>query len=118
MNIRSLGLHVNELNVISGSFANKPDIIAITESWMRENDDPENYNLEGYQPIESFPRKDAKRRSAGEALYVKTGIRYKTFQLKLQLNVVFLKLNFLSKQLLSASCTGMKNFVCRNFSLT
>ena len=67
MNIRSLGLHLNELKVILGSFANKPDMIAITESWMTENDDPENYSLdlEGYQLIESFPRKDAKRRSGG-----------------------------------------------------
>ena len=42
----------------------------------------------------------------------------KTFQLKLQMNVVFLKLKFQSKRLLSASCTGLKNFVCRNFSLS
>ena len=40
MNIRSLGLHLNELKILLGSFANKPDIIAITESWMTENDDP------------------------------------------------------------------------------
>ena len=65
MNKRSLGLHLNELKILLGSFANIPDIIAITESWLTENDDPENYNLEGYQPIESFPRKDAKHRSGG-----------------------------------------------------
>ena len=63
MNLRSLGLHLNELKKLLGSFAYKPDIIAITESWMIENDDPENYNLERYQPIESFPRKNVKRRS-------------------------------------------------------
>ena len=51
MNIRSLGLHLNELKIFLGSFANKPDIIAITDTWMTENDDPDNYNLEGYQPI-------------------------------------------------------------------
>ena len=39
--------------------------MAITESWMTEIDNLENYNLEGYQPTESFPRKDAKRRSGG-----------------------------------------------------
>ena len=81
MNIRSLGLHLNELKVSLVSFANIPDIKAITESWMTENDDPENNNLEGYQPIESFPRKDAKRRSGGVALYVKTGIRYKNISI-------------------------------------
>ena len=43
----------------------------------------------------------------------------KTFQLKLQLNVVFLKLNFLS-ELLSASCVlcYVHRVICRNFSLS
>ena len=49
---------------------------------MTENDDPEIYKLEGYQPIESFLRKDAKRHSGGVALYVRTEIRYKNISIE------------------------------------
>ena len=72
MNRRSLGLHLNEMKILLGSFENKPDLKAITEPWMRECDDPKNFNSEKFQSVESFPRKDAKRRS-GEALYCKAG---------------------------------------------
>ena len=63
INIRSLGLHLHELKILQGSFENKPDLLALAESWMTESDDPENFNLERFQPIERFSRKEAKRRS-------------------------------------------------------
>ena len=68
MNIRSLGLHLNEMKILLESFENKLDIIAIIESWMTERDDPENFNLEGCKPKESLPRKDAKRRSGDSVI--------------------------------------------------
>ena len=60
MNIQSLGFHLNELKILLENLEDKPDMIAITETWMTENDDPNEFFLEGYQPIKSFPREDAK----------------------------------------------------------
>ena len=94
LNIRSLRLHLYELKILLGSFANKSDIIAITESWMTKNDDPEKYNLQGYQPIESFPRKDAKRRSGGVALYVNTRTRYKNISIETAIECCVFEVEF------------------------
>ena len=35
----------------------KPDILALTEKWMTENDTLEEFQIDGYQPIVSNPRK-------------------------------------------------------------
>ena len=80
MNIRSLSKHLNELEILLQTLEHKPEIIAITESWMTESDDMEDFNITGYQPLESTPRKNAKRRSGGVALYAKNGIEYKQIQ--------------------------------------
>ena len=117
MNIRSLGLPVNELKIVIGLFANKPDIIAITESWTTENDDPENYNLEGYQPIESFPRKHAKRSSGGYR-YVKTGIRYKNISIETAIECCVFAVAFSVKMIVICIVYRNEIFVCCNFSLS
>ena len=47
---------------------------------MTESDDMGDFNITDYQPIESTPRKNAKRRSGGVALYAQNGIDYKQIQ--------------------------------------
>ena len=80
MNIRSLGKHLSELEVLLETMEHKPEIIAITESWMTQSDDMEDFNITDYQQLESTPLINAKRRSGGMALYAKNGIEYKQIQ--------------------------------------
>ena len=51
------------------------DIMAITDTWMTENDPLEGFQIDGYQPIVSNPRKKFKRRSGGAAFYIEEGIK-------------------------------------------
>ena len=53
LNIQSLRCHRDELLVELDSFNSKPSVIALTETWLTENDNTSTLNLDGYQPIES-----------------------------------------------------------------
>ena len=53
-------LHLYELKVLIASPDRKPDVVALTETWMTVDDDTSEYKLEGYQTIEANPRKEAK----------------------------------------------------------
>ena len=43
---------------------------------MTVDDDTSDYKLEGYQPIEANPRKEAKRRSGDVAFYIRKDLHY------------------------------------------
>ena len=45
---------------------------------MTENDPLEEFQIDGYQPIVSNPRKDFKRRTGGVAFCIKEGIEYES----------------------------------------
>ena len=47
-----------DLLVLIETLTLNPDIMAITESWMTENDPLEEFQIDGYQPIVSNPRKE------------------------------------------------------------
>ena len=76
LNVRCLSYHLDELKVLLASLDQKPDVIALTETWMTVDDDTSDYKLERYQPIEANPRKEAKRRSGGVAFFIRNDLHY------------------------------------------
>ena len=62
LNIRSQGLHRNELTVLLKNFQ-KAMSSYLTEKWIIENDDLVQYNVPGFQPVEYKSRTVFKRRS-------------------------------------------------------
>ena len=79
--IKSLGKHLNELEILLQTLEHRTEIIALTESWMTESDDMGDFNITDYQPLESTPRRNAKQRSGGVALHAQNGIEYKQLQI-------------------------------------
>ena len=72
--IQSLRCHRDELKIELENYGNKPAIIALTETWLTENDDLENdYILEKSEPIESKPRLQARN---VEVLHFTPSLRY------------------------------------------
>ena len=69
-NMSSLKLHLDELSVIIDTLlAKKPNINLLTEIWICENVDLDQYDLQGSQPNISFARTECKRHSGGVAFY-------------------------------------------------
>ena len=56
LNIRSLGFHHDKINILLSNFEQKPVVLALTETWIAANDPLEEYDILGYQPIESTPK--------------------------------------------------------------
>ena len=55
LNLRSLRILQDELELLFDTLEHKPAVLALTETWVAENDSIEEYNIEGYQTIESNP---------------------------------------------------------------
>ena len=72
LNVRCLSYHIDEL----ASLDQKPEVIALTETWMTVDDDKSDYKLEGYQPIEANLRKEATLLSGGVALHIRNDLHY------------------------------------------
>ena len=85
LNVQSLRFHHPELILLLETLSNKPEAIILTETWLTENDPLTKLNIDGYQPIESKPRKCMKRRSGGVAFYFKKGIKY--YPIEFQTNI-------------------------------
>ena len=64
LNMRCLDYHFEDFLVLLETLTPELDIRAITETWMTEND-PLEFQFDGYQPIVSNPPKEFKRRSSG-----------------------------------------------------
>ena len=79
LNIQSLRCHRDELLVELDSFNSKPSVIALTETWLTENDNTSTLNLDGYQHIESKIRTTGQLRG-GVGFYVKEGLTYKAIE--------------------------------------
>ena len=69
----------------------KPHVVAATPIWIILNDDIANFNLKDYLPIETNPRKIAKRRSGGAAFSFGEGIDYELMKKLPILNDLSLK---------------------------
>ena len=66
-NVRCLSYALGELKVWLASLDQKSDVVGLTETLMTVDDATAEKKLEGYQPIEANPRKEAERRSGGVA---------------------------------------------------
>ena len=97
LNVRCLNYHLHEFKVLLASFDQKPDVIALTETWMTVDDDTSDYKLEGYQPIEANPRKEAKRRSGGVAFYIRNDFHYTPVEFVSNIECSITKLNYNDK---------------------
>ena len=72
LNCRSLLPHIDELRLIFET--NKPFLIAVTETWLRQSVYDEEISIAGFSVL----RKDRKaRRGGGCAVYVANGLRFK-----------------------------------------
>ena len=76
LNIQCLRYHKDELQIFLKSLPSLPQVLAFAETWVSEEDDLYDYNIDGYQPIESKHRHNVKRRSGAVAIYVKNGIEF------------------------------------------
>ena len=72
-------------------------MIALTETWMTVDDHTSDYKLEGYQPIEANPRKEAKRRSGGVAFYIRNDFHYTPVEFVSDIECSINKVNYNDK---------------------
>ena len=95
--IQSLRCHRDDLRIELENYENKPAVIALTETWLTENDDLENdYNMEKYQPIESKPRTSGQERG-GVAFYIQEDIKYKVIEFQSAIECLIIQTNFDTK---------------------
>ena len=72
----------------------------LTETWITNADDLDEYSLPGYQSIESKCRSNVKRRSGGVAFVVKKGIncQAKKFECGFQCHTIQVQFNELESK--------------------
>jgi len=75
LNIRSLSTNLIKLKLLLLNFTTKPDIIAITETWLLPNNSLKLLHLESYTLI-SIPRNNRKKRGGGLAFYVNSALDF------------------------------------------
>ena len=95
-NIRSLQKHIDELSAYLANFNNQPDIVAISETKLREGKINHNIDIYGY----NFIHADSATCAGGVGLYTKNSLMYsvnKCSTLKLS-NAEHLWVNVHSKQ--------------------
>ena len=94
INIQSLRCHHDELKLELDNYDKKPTIIALTETWLTENDALENdYNFETYQPIEHKPRTSGQERG-GVAFYVQEDINYRVVEFQGEIECLIIQTTF------------------------
>ena len=71
-NVRSLQKHIDQLNNCLVGFKNQPDVVAISETKLKEGLINRNVKLEGYGFLHSNSKKCAK----GVGLYIKDTIKF------------------------------------------
>ena len=76
LNIQSLRFHYAEQVVFLETLEKKPDVFALTETWLKDSDQLEDNDLPGYQTLVSKPRNNAKRQSGGVVFYNRVNLQY------------------------------------------
>ena len=99
LNIRSLDYHVNELRVLLEILDKKPEVLALTETWMTDDHSLVDLDIVGYQPVEFKARQNAKRRSGGVAFYVKDGLSFQVVSFKTDIECLIIKITRENKTL-------------------
>ena len=99
LNIRSLDYHINELRVFLEILDKKPEVLALTETWMTDDHSLVDLDIVGYQPIDFKARPNARRRSGGVASYVKDGISFQVVPFKTDIECLIIKITSENKTL-------------------
>ena len=99
LNVRCLSYHFDEVKVLLATLDQKPDVKALTETWMTVDDDTSDYKLEGYQPVEAIPRKEAKRCSGGVAFYIRNDLHYTPVEFVSDIGCSIIKMNYNDKDI-------------------
>ena len=73
LNIRSLPCHFDHLCAFLSSCIKKPLILALSETWLTDNDSIDLFHISGYHPPLC---KNRKSRGGGVALYISTDLSY------------------------------------------
>ena len=71
-NIRSLQKHINEINIFLAGLEKKPEIVAFSETKLREGKANRNVELEGY----NFIHRDSITAAGGVGLYILKSLSY------------------------------------------
>ena len=69
-NIRSLPRNFEEFELEVEQLAQRPNIICLTETWLKNNSDNDVFQIQGYEPLYSCARS---KRGGGIGIYVNTG---------------------------------------------
>ena len=99
LNIRSLDYHINELRVLLEIIDKNPEVLALTETWMTDDQSLVDLDIVGYQPIEFKARQNAKRRSGGVAFYVKKGLSFQVVSFETDIECLIIKITRENKTL-------------------
>ena len=91
LNIRCLDYHKNELRVLLEIIDKNPEVLALTETWMTDDQSLVDLDIMGYQPIEFKARQNAKRRSGGVAFYVKKGLSFQVVSFETDIECLSIK---------------------------
>ena len=94
LNITSLRLNHDDIQILTESLTQSLDVIVLTETSIADQEDAEEYNIEDYQPFISNPRKNVKRRSGGVAFYIRSGLVVKILPLETQIECCLIKVTF------------------------
>ena len=70
----------------------KPEVLALTETWMTDDHSLFALDIVGYQPIDFKARPNDKRRSGGVAFYVKDGLSLQVVSFKTGIECFIVKI--------------------------
>ena len=99
LNIQPLRNHHDQLKVLVASLKWQPCVVALSKTWLNDNDRLELYNLDGYQKDIFVNRQ--KSRGGGLAFFIKDQIDFSHEILSYELEIVVLTLSLGSKQKLN-----------------
>ena len=97
LNFQSL-CHHDGLLIELENFSKKPRIIALTESWLKENDTINELTIPKCLPLESKPRTSGQERG-GVAFFVKESVTYKLLLFETKVECFIVEVDFGSIQI-------------------
>ena len=86
-NIRSLPRNFEEFELEIEQLAQRPDIICLTETWLKNISDNDIFQIQGYEPLYSCARI---KRGGGIGIYVNTGSDHRIIKQKKDNNIQIL----------------------------
>ena len=95
-NIRSLPRNFEEFELEIEQLAQRPDIICLTETWLKINSDNDIFQIQGYEPLYSWVRI---KRGGGIGIYVNTGSDHRIIKQQKDNNIQILSVLIKTQQI-------------------